>query len=133
MSQPEYWDDIRDDRHHDHRALYENGVRMGYAPGLNPDVGTPGLPVLDPAVIMLLIERSRHDQLLSAKHSDHGPEGVENVLQTRRVYQSRGRRFFYGPGCDRARGHRSPPPPSARTTRRRTPGRSSAARCSARA
>ena len=26
---------------------------------------------------------------------------LENVLQTRRAYQSSGRRFFYGPRCDR--------------------------------
>jgi hypothetical protein len=28
-------------------------------------------------------------------HPDHGPQGVENVLQSRRVYQSAGRPFFY--------------------------------------
>ncbi len=45
---------------------------------------------------------------------------LKNVLQSRRVYQSSGRRFFYSPGCDRAlsRYLRSPRQPSGPGTGR---------------
>jgi hypothetical protein len=53
---------------------------------------------------------SRHDQLLSAEHTDQARRALKNVLQSWRVYQSSRHPFFYSPRCllDRPAARRQP-------------------------